>query len=120
MLDGSPRLTYAFWRETLIDAAIYRQWVANLGGHDAIAKIAHLICKFLARLEVVSLARDNRFQLPFTQKHVADACGISIVHVNRTLQELRRRGLITWEEGEVAVLNREELESIAEFLTIFI
>ncbi|WFU45446.1 Crp/Fnr family transcriptional regulator (plasmid) [Bradyrhizobium sp. CB82] len=116
MLDGSPRLTHAFWRETLIDAAIYRQWVANLGGHDAIAKIAHLICELLARLEAVSLAQDNKFQLPFTQKHLADACGISIVHVNRTLQELRRRSLIVWEGGEVAVLNREELERIAEFV----
>jgi CRP-like cAMP-binding protein len=116
MLDATPKLTHAFWRETLIDAAIYRRWVANLGGHAAIAKVAHLICELLARLEVVSLAQDNRFQLPFTQKHVADACGLSIVHVNRTLQELRGRGLIAWEGGEVAVLNRDKLENIAEFV----
>ena len=116
MLDESPRLTHAFWRETLIDAAIYRQWVANLGGRDAIAKMAHLICELLARLEAVSLAQDNRFQLPFTQKHVADACGISTVHVSRTLQELRRQRLIAWEGGEVAVLNREELKRISEFV----
>jgi CRP-like cAMP-binding protein len=115
MLDGSPRLTHVFWRETLIDAAIYRQWVANLGGHDAIAKIAHLICEVLARLEVVDLAQDNAFQLPFTQKHVADACGLSIVHVNRTIQELRQRSLIAWEGREVTVLDRKELERIAEF-----
>ncbi|MCK1311318.1 MULTISPECIES: Crp/Fnr family transcriptional regulator [unclassified Bradyrhizobium] len=115
LLDGSIHLTCAFWRETLIDAAISRQWIARLGAQAALPKVAHLICELAARLEVVGLVKNGRFQMPMTQRHVADACGLSIVHVNRTIQELRGRRLIAWEGSEIELLQPDELRALADF-----
>ena len=115
LLDGSIHLTRAFWRETLIDAAISRQWIARLGAQAALPKVAHLICELAARLEIVGLLTDGCFQMPMTQRHVADACGLSIVHINRTIQELRHRGLIAWEGNEIELRRREELQQLADF-----
>ncbi|MET4478195.1 Crp/Fnr family transcriptional regulator [Bradyrhizobium sp. F1.13.3] len=115
LLDGSIHLTRAFWRETLIDAAISRQWIARLGAQAALPKVAHLICELAARLEVVGLVKNGRFQMPMTQRHVADACGLSIVHVNRTIQELRGRRLIAWEGSEIELLLPDELRALADF-----
>lgn len=115
LLDGSIHLTRAFWRETLIDAAISRQWIARLGAQAALPKVAHLICELAARLEVVGLVKNGRFQMPMTQRHVADACGLSIVHVNRTIQELRGRRLIAWEGSEIELLQPDELRARADF-----
>ena len=114
-LDRSPSLSHMFWREILIDAAVYREWIANIGARDAIARIAHLICEIEARLAAVGLVRDNTFNVPFTQRNLADACGLSNVHVNRTLQELRMRGLIVWEGRTVTILKRNELETMGDF-----
>ncbi|MCP3390164.1 Crp/Fnr family transcriptional regulator [Bradyrhizobium sp. CCGB12] len=115
LLDSSIHLTRAFWRETLIDAAISRQWIARLGAQAALPKVAHLICELAARLEIVGLLTDGCFQMPMTQRHVADACGLSIVHINRTIQELRHRGLIAWEGSEIELRRREELQQLADF-----
>jgi CRP-like cAMP-binding protein len=115
MLEESPGLTNAFWRETLIHAAIYREWVENLGSRQALPRLAHLFCELAARLEMVGLLDDDSFRLPFTQQDFADACGLSTVHVNRTIQELRRRDLIEWQGPIVRLLQREELEMIADF-----
>jgi len=115
LLEGSIHLTRVFWRETLIDAAISRQWIARLGAQAALPKVAHLICELAARLEVVGLVKSGRFQMPMTQRHVADACGLSIVHVNRTIQELRGRRLIAWEGSEIELLQPDELRALADF-----
>jgi CRP-like cAMP-binding protein len=103
MLMSSPSLTHAFWRDTLVDAALFREWVVNLGSRDALSKVAHVFCELAARLEVV------------TQKHLADACGLSTVHVNRTIQDLRRGGLIEWKHHVVTLLKPKELAAVAEF-----
>lgn len=115
VMSESPRLTQAFWRETLIHAAIYREWVENLGARRALGRIAHLLCELAARLELVELLDNDSFDLPFTQQNVADACGLSVVHVNRTVQELRNEGLIEWEHGSVRLRDRTALEEVAEF-----
>ena len=115
ILINSPSLAHALWRETLVDAAIYREWVANLGSRDALSRVGHLICELAARLEVVGLLENASFYLPFTQQNIADACGLSVVHVNRTIQELRQRRLIEWERRTLTLLRREELEELADF-----
>jgi CRP-like cAMP-binding protein len=115
MLAASPGLTNAFWRETLIHAAIYREWVENLGSRPALPRIAHLLCELAVRLEMVGLLDDESFQLPFTQQDFADACGLSTVHVNRTIQELRRQELIEWQGQIVRLLRRKDLEAVADF-----
>jgi CRP-like cAMP-binding protein len=115
MLMESPGLTNALWRETLIHAAIYRQWVENLGSRTALPRVAHLISELATRLEVVGLLDDDSFGLPCTQQDFADACGLSTVHINRTIQELRRMGLVEWRGHTVSLLRRKELETVADF-----
>lgn len=115
IMRGSHELTQAFWRETLVHAAIYREWVDNLGSRQALGRVAHLICEIAARLEFVGLAESGRCHLPLTQQNLADACGLSTVHVNRTIQELRREGLIEWQNHTMQILRWTELEDLAEF-----
>ena len=114
-LDASPRLTHAFWRETLIDAATFRAWMIGLGRRSAHERIAHLICEMLVRFEAVGLAEGGTFQMPVTQNDIADALGLSNVHVNRVLQDLRRDELISWQRPVITVLQREALENLAMF-----
>jgi CRP-like cAMP-binding protein len=89
-----PGVMALFWRDTLIDAAIFREWLTGVGRRTAHQRIAHLFCEIHVRLKAVGLADDKGFDLPITQAEIADSLGLSTVHVNRVLQELRREGLI--------------------------
>lgn len=115
VLDKSPTLVHSLWRETLIDAATFRQWVGSLGSRDAIQRIGHLLCEIATRLEFVGLLNQNRFSFPLTQADLAAACGLSTVHTNRTLQALRQRKLLEWHAHTVVLPRRRELEALAEF-----
>ena len=115
MFNKQPSLIHTFWRETLIDAAIFRHWVGNLGALDAIRRVAQLFCELAIRLEFVGLLNKGSFVFPLTQADIGSACGLSTVHTNRTLQALRRRGLLEWRGELVTLPNREELEAFAEF-----
>jgi CRP-like cAMP-binding protein len=115
VLDRSPRLAQAFWRETFIEAAIYREWVTNLGRRESIARVAHLICELAARLQTVHLIRNLCFAIPLTQAELADACGISSVHANRVVQELRRLGLVRWDSKQVQIRNWSGLAKLGDF-----
>jgi CRP-like cAMP-binding protein len=115
VIAASQKLAGVFWRETIIEATILREWLCNIAARDALASIAHLVCEIASRLEAVGLVTDGSFQLPLTQQDLANASGISIVHVNRTLQDLRKRRLIGWEDRTVTLLDFEELKRIAEF-----
>ena len=74
-----------------------------------------MICELATRLATVGLVRDGAFSVPFTQKQMADATGMSIVHTNRTIQELRHRNLIAWEARQIAIFDRRELDEVADF-----
>jgi CRP-like cAMP-binding protein len=115
MLDRSPHLAQAFWRETFIEAAILREWIANLGQREALARVAHIVCELAARLQAVDLARNLCFSIPWTQRDVADACGISTVHANRVVQELRRLGLVDWDCKQVKIRNWDALAKVGDF-----
>ena len=115
ILENSSQLTHAFWRESLVDAAIFCEWVINLGQRDALGRVAHLLCELTLRLQVVGLARNHSFKIPWTQSDVADACGISTVHANRMVQELRRLDLIGWDSRTIRILDWETLMKVADF-----
>jgi CRP-like cAMP-binding protein len=115
MLERSPQLAQAFWRETFIEAAIFREWIINLGRRESIARVAHLICELAARLQTVDLARNLCFAIPLTQAELADACGISSVHANRVVQELRRLGLVEWDSKQVRIRNWSGLARMGDF-----
>jgi len=98
---GYPRIATALWWETLVNAAIQREWTMNLGQRTAFERMAHLLCEIFLRLRLAGLNDGLDCQFPLTQADLADATGLSKVHVNRTLQELRAAGLV--------VLNRKTL-----------
>jgi CRP-like cAMP-binding protein len=115
LMRNHPRLGDLFWRDTLIDAAVFRQWVVNVGRRQAPARMAHVLCELLVRLRAVELVEDHVFELPVTQAELADAMGISTVHVNRVLQELRGAGLISLQGKTLKVLDWEGLKTVGEF-----
>jgi len=115
VLDESSALAQAFWRETLMQAAIFQEWVVNLGRRDAFARLAHIVCELTMRLQSVGLARDLSFSMPWTQIDLADACGISNVHANRIVQELRLRGLLEWDSKRVKIRNWNSLVQLGDF-----
>jgi len=115
LIADHPRLGAALWRTTLVDAAIYREWVANVGRRNADSRLAHLFCEIMMRLKAVGLAEENSCELPMTQTELGDALGISVVHVNRTLQKLRRDGLISFKNKRLTVLDWKRLSDVGDF-----
>jgi len=108
-------LARLLWFSTLLDAAIHREQILSVGRRTAIARIAHLICELQARLELVGLAQGRRFALPMTQGDIADATGLTSVHVNRMLRRLRDEELVTVRGGEVIIQDWDRLQRVAEF-----
>lgn len=110
-----PELARALWWSTLVDEAVMRSWIVNIGRRDAYKRVAHLLCELHARLKLVGLVDDDRFDLPLTQEVLADALGLTPVHVNRTLQRLRRDGLIELSERVMTILDGTRLGRQAGF-----
>ena len=115
MTEQNPRIARALWKDTLVDAAVFRQWIVNVGRRDAYQRLAHIICEIYTRLDVVGMATDAMIMWPLTQAELADATGLSTVHVNRTLQQLRAEKLIDLQRGKLQVLDWAGLERAGEF-----
>jgi CRP-like cAMP-binding protein len=115
MLNASAGLTHVCWRETLVDASIFREWVVSLGKRGALARIAHMLCELLARLRVVGLATGNSFAFPASQLDIADAAGMTPVHANRMIQQLRATGLVTWDGASISIADPAALAVLADF-----
>jgi CRP-like cAMP-binding protein len=115
LMAADASVAEAFHSETLVARAIQREWAINLGRRDALERLAHLICELFERLRVVGLAEGNSFGLPVTQMDLADATGLSTVHLNRTLQQLRAGGLIALKERNLTITDLDALRSAAMF-----
>ena len=115
LLREHPRLADTLWRATLIEAAIVRQWMLNVGRRDAYARMAHLFCELVTRLDAVRLAPDHTCILPMTQSEIADALGITPVHVNRVLHDMRAKGLLSLHDRRLVVHDWDALQSAADF-----
>jgi len=113
--ERHPHLARMLWFSTLLDAAINREWILSMGRRSAVARIAHILCELRVRLELVGLSIDGRYALPLTQIDLADASGLTPVHVNRMLRKLRDDRLLTFRGGEVVIHDPEGLERVAEF-----
>jgi CRP-like cAMP-binding protein len=113
--DRRPALTRALWWSTLVDEAVLRQWIVNVGRRTAYERAAHLIWELFLRMSVVGHATDRAFRLPLTQQELADTLGMSIVHINRTLQRLRTEGIFTLANGYLTIHDPERLQAIAGF-----
>ncbi len=110
-----PVVGHAIWRETLVDASIFREWILNVGRRDAHSRTAHLLCEFAYRLEAAGLGERYDYELPMTQEQLADALGLTSVHVNRTLQRLEAEGVIVRTRRAVQVVNWDKLAKIGDF-----
>jgi CRP-like cAMP-binding protein len=110
-----PSIAAVLWRDTLVDAAIFREWMACMGRRSAYDHLAHLFCELYLKQEAVGLAGEHRCPLPITQGDLADASGISNVHVNRVLKEMRSNGLITLHGNTLVIQAWDKLIRAAEF-----
>jgi CRP-like cAMP-binding protein len=112
---GSTAITRALWWTTLVDDVVLREWLVAMGRRPADQRIAHLFCELAARLAAVGLADRDSMELPITQTELADTVGLTSVHVNRIVQQLRDQGLIAWRDGTLSILRPGPLRAFAEF-----
>jgi CRP-like cAMP-binding protein len=115
MTETQPHLTRVYWFGTNMDAAIHREWVVSLGTRSALARMAHLFCELHVRLGIVDLVNGDSFDLPITQQELGEMLGITPVHANRTLQELRKNGWLEFAGGLATIKDLDALKSTAEF-----
>ena len=116
MTQKFPHLTRIYWFQTNLDAAIHREWTLSMGRRTAVARMAHLFCELLIRLDIVGMTTGRlSYDFPLTQIELGECLGLTGVHVNRTLQDLRRQGLIQLESRRVEILDLDGLKAVAEF-----
>lgn len=113
--EEEPHLSRLFWLSTLIDASIQRERILSIGRRPALARIAHLLCELQLRLALIGVGDRSGYPLPLTQGDIADATGLTPIHVNRKLRELRERGLLTFRGGRVEIPDLDALRAAAEF-----
>lgn len=114
-LTERPRLTKAFWWATLVDEAVLRAWIVNVGRREAFEAIAHLMCELYVRMKNVGLTDGHCFDLPLTQEELGDALGLTPVHVNRVLQRMRGDELISFKGGVLTIHDYRRLEAASGF-----
>ena len=110
-----PAIARALWIDSLIDASIFREWVVNVGRRDSRARVAHILCEFSIRLEAAGLAQNHRYELPMTQEQLADAVGLTSVHVNRVLKQLGEEGLISRDRRSIVIEDWKRMREAGDF-----
>jgi CRP-like cAMP-binding protein len=110
-----PAINRALWWATLVDEGTLREWLVNMGRRSVDKQLAHLFCELFVRLESVGLTNGHGFDFPLTQEELGDTLGVSTVHVNRMLQQLREDGLITLKGKTLTILDLERLKEFADF-----
>jgi CRP-like cAMP-binding protein len=121
-LRDHPRISDVFWRDSLIEAAIFREWIANVGGRNARSRMAHLLCEMYVRLHATGAIPPDEFEFPFPipQSELAHAVGLTTVHVNRTLKSLRHDGLIKYDRLSVEIMDWPGLQEAGEFDPLYL
>jgi CRP-like cAMP-binding protein len=120
LADARPAIRMAMWIDTLVDSSIFREWVVNVGRRDSRARIAHLLCELVVRMRRVDSGNGEMFDFPVTQEQLADATGLTAVHTNRTLQSLRKDGLIQLTGKSLAVLDWDGLCEVGDFDELYL
>lgn len=113
--EKRPAIARALWLCTLVDEATLREWLVNIGQRTAPQRIAHLFCEMHVRLKAVGLTSNGSFELPLTQEELGDTMGLSSVHVNRSLRELRAAELVTMRNGQIVISDVERLKVYSGF-----
>ncbi len=110
-----PGVAEALWRDCMVDAAILSQWVVNVGRRDAKCRLAHLLCEMATRLDAVGAGNEVEFSFAVTQAQLADATGMTPVHVNRTIKVLRQAGLVDVRLRSVHIADWKGLTAAGDF-----
>ena len=120
LATARPNVAAAMWTDTLIDSSVFREWVVNVGRRDSRARISHLLCELAWRFQSFGLGTGPSYHFPVTQEQLADATGLTSVHTNRTLQSLRRDGLIQLSNGSLTILDWNGLCEIGDFDPLYL
>ncbi len=115
LILSRPTVGDMFWRDTLIDAAVLREWIVNVGQRAAHNRLAHLIVELRERLRLIGRVAGDEFVMPLTQEQLGEAMGVTSVHTNRILRQLRMDGVLELQRGTVKILNERKLQKLAQF-----
>ncbi|MGU3494951.1 Crp/Fnr family transcriptional regulator [Xanthobacteraceae bacterium A53D] len=115
-----PNVSRTLWKESLTEASLFREWILNVGARKAPARVAHLLCEIVARVEAAGLGSRSTFEIPMTQDQIGDALGLTAVHVNRTLRALHTQGLIVRSGRSIRISNWERLCKAADFNDLYL
>ena len=115
LIDAHPHLGRMLWFQTLLDAAIHREWILTMEHLTLDGRFAHLLAEMWHRLEFVGLAEPDGYAMPLTQVELADACGTTPVHLNRIVRNLREQDICHLSRGRVTIKDRGRLEEMAKF-----
>ncbi len=115
IFDNFPRLTRALFWTTLVDEAILREWLVNAGSRAADARTAHVFCELLLRSRAAGLTQDNSFEFPLTQEALGEAMGLTNVHINRVVQQMRKDGFLTFENKNMVIRDWEKMKAFSGF-----
>jgi CRP-like cAMP-binding protein len=113
--ERKPSLGFAIWRETLIDAAIFREAVTNNSARKPRARMGHLFCELFYRARSSGLTAGDCYAIPISLAQIGETLGLSLATVNRTLQQLRASRACTFERGRLEVLDWEALVRLGQF-----
>jgi CRP-like cAMP-binding protein len=120
LIRARPNVAQALWRDTLTDAAIFREWICNVGQREAASRLAHLVLELYVRLKAIGRTDGLSFHFPATQTVIAEALGISGVHVNRVFQQLRGEGLLEFDRGKITIADEARLRELADFDPLYL
>jgi CRP-like cAMP-binding protein len=120
LIRTRPNIAAALWRDTLTDAAIFREWICNVGQRPASSRLAHLVLEIYTRLKAIGRVEGLSFTFPATQDLFAQAIGTSAVHANRTIQSLRSEGVLAFNRGTITILDEAKLRSFADFDALYL
>jgi CRP-like cAMP-binding protein len=115
-----PAVGSALWIDALVDSSIYREWVMNIGRRDARARIAHILCEVSIRMRAAGILSEERFELPLTQEQLADAVGLTPVHVNRTLKSLVDDGVVYRDKRYISFTDWNAIATIGGFNPLYL
>lgn len=115
LIEATPAITHAFWRAQLIDEATLRAWIVSMGRRGSVERVAHLMCELYLRAHNIGLAQSGQLVFPLTQVVLADALGLTPVHVNRVLRKLRLGGVMEIGRGKLTITDPTKLARVAGF-----
>jgi len=115
-----PSVTEALWRDTLVDAAIFREWIVNVGQRSGLNRLVHLVMELRERLRVIDRVSGPEFDLPLTQEQLGEAMGITSIHVNRILKQLHDLGVMKFQRGRITILDEAKFNDAADFDRLYL